>query len=101
VIHLLAVTSPEARFQALVTLLGGVVAILVVVGGFVWRVGVWVQREAAATRANTRALMGTDGHPGLIDTVADMSQALDRLTAQLEGPRGGGYGRRGRDRTTR
>jgi hypothetical protein len=88
-------TSAEARYQALVTLIGGLVAIGAVVGGVTWRAGLWVKRQADAVRANTAALVGTDARPGLIETVADMRQAVDRLTAQLEGDE------RGRERERR
>lgn len=103
--HLLA-TSSEARYQTLVTLTVGILAILAALGGLVWRVGVWIQRQAAATRANTAALMGSGGQAGLIETVADMRLAVDRLTAQLEVDERGRTrrryrGRAGRDRTTR
>lgn len=79
--------SPEARFQALVTLIGGVIVILAAVGGLVWRAGRWIRRQEDATRANTQALVGTDHTPGLIDTVADMKQSLDELRREIRGRR--------------
>jgi hypothetical protein len=93
IIHI--ATSPEARYQALVTLIGGVVAIGAVVGGVTWRAGLWVKRQADAVRANTAALVGTPSQPGLIETVAEMRQSVDRLTTQLEGDE------RGRERERR
>lgn len=91
-------TSPEARYQALVTLIGGVVAIGAVVGGVTWRMGLWVKRQADAVRANTAALVGTPAQPGLIETVAEMKQSVDKLTAQLEGDERGRVARARRPR---
>jgi hypothetical protein len=90
--HLMLATSTEARFETLVTLLAGVLAILAAVGGFIWRTSLWIKRQADATRANTRALMGAEDQPGLIETVAEMGAALERLTVQLQrrGHRGRG-----------
>lgn len=78
-----AATSTEGRFQALVTLIGGVLAILVVIGGLIWRGMRYLQAQEDATRANTRALVGTDEQPGLIDTVAKMQASLDQLSREV------------------
>lgn len=75
--------ASEARFQALVTLIGGVLAILVVIGGLLWRGFVYMKSQEEATRANTRALVGTDKQAGLIDTVAEMKTSLDRLSREV------------------
>lgn len=80
----LMATSAAARFQALVTLIGGVIVILGAVGGVTWRAGLWMKRQSDAVRANTAALRGTEDQPGLIETVTEMRRAVDRLTTQLE-----------------
>lgn len=73
-------TSPEARFQALVTLIGGVIVILGAIGGLVWRAGRWIRRQEDATRANTLA-------------IDEMRGALDELRHELTT---GGNGQRRR-----
>lgn len=84
---ILLAVSAEARFQALVTLIGGVILILGAVVGFVWRTSRWIRQQSDAIRENTEALKGTDGQPGLIQTVTDLQRAVDRL-ADTERGRG-------------
>jgi hypothetical protein len=90
-------TSPEARFQTIVTLIGGTVLILGAVGGIVWRMSLWIKRQADATRANTEALVGSArGGPGLIETVAGIQQAIEDLTLEIHAAAGPGRRYRGR-----
>lgn len=87
-------SSPEARFQALVTLIGGVIVILGAIGGLVWRAGRWIRRQEDATRTNTQAIDEMKGAT-LTNTRAidEMKGALDELRHELSS---GGTGRRRR-----